>query len=235
MNGPILEARNIMKSFGGVKAVDDVSIKVESSTINCIIGPNGAGKSTLFNVLCGALPATSGQILFRGDDITKLPLHRFARIGISRKFQVPSVFSSLSVEDNLLVAASATDSSARERVGALLCTLDLAAERHRKAGLLAHGQKQWLEIGMAMMIEPVLLLLDEPTAGMTPTETARTAALLKTLSSNVTILAIEHDMRFVRDLGGLTHVMHQGKLLMSGRVEEIEGDQLVRDIYLGRQ
>lgn len=234
MTAPIIEARNIVKSFGGVRAVDDVSLAVEPATINCIIGPNGAGKSTLFNILCGALAATSGRILFRGDDIASLPLHRFARIGISRKFQVPSVFSSLSVEDNLLVAAPANDPTARDRVGSLLATLDLTTERHREAGMLAHGQKQWLEIGMAMMIEPVLLLLDEPTAGMTPAETSRTAALLKTLSGNVTIVAIEHDMRFVRDLGGLTHVMHQGRLIMSGRVEDLEGDQLVRDIYLGR-
>jgi len=234
MNDTLLAVHHLVKDYGGVRAVDDVSLTIAPNTINCIIGPNGAGKSTLFNMICGAITCTSGRILYCGQDITKLPLYQFARIGIARKFQVPSVFASLTVEENLRVAAPKTDRNAFLRIGDLLEKLELSNVRHRPAGELAHGQKQWLEIGMAMMIEPRLLLLDEPTAGMTTVETAETANLLRELAVNVTIVAIEHDMRFVRDLNCHTHVMHQGRIIKSGDMVDLEGDPLIRDIYLGR-
>jgi len=234
MTTALLIAQELVKEYGGVRAVDGVSISIAPHTINCIIGPNGAGKSTFFNMICGAVHCTSGKILYKGQDITKLPLHKFARIGISRKFQIPSVFPSLTVEENLQVAASTAEQHVASRIDILLEKFDFLEIRHNFAGELAHGQKQWLEIGMAMMIQPDLLLLDEPTAGMTTFETAKTAALLKELASDVTVIAIEHDMQFVRDLGCHTWVMHQGKLIKSGDIADLEGDPLIRDIYLGR-
>jgi len=235
MNDALLIADNLVKEYGGIRAVDGVSINIHKNSIHCIIGPNGAGKSTLFNMICGAIPSTSGKIIYENMDITGLPLHEFARIGIARKFQIPSVFPSLTVEENLQVASHATGKELVQHIDALLEKLELSGIRHTLAGELAHGQKQWLEIGMAMMIKPALLLLDEPTAGMTTLETAKTAALLKELADSVTVVAIEHDMQFVRDLGCRTYVMHQGRLIKSGDIAELEGVPLIRDIYLGRQ
>jgi len=235
MTDALLVAQDLIKEYGGVRAVNGVSISIQPHSINCIIGPNGAGKSTFFNMICGAVPCTSGKIYYKNQEITKLPLHQFAQIGISRKFQIPSVFPSLTVVENLQVAAPAKAKNAQSRITYLLERFDFKSIRHDYAGTLAHGQKQWLEIGMAMMLEPSLLLLDEPTAGMTTVETAKTAALLKELATDVTVIAIEHDMQFVRDLGCHTWVMHQGSLIKSGDIAELEGDPLIREIYLGRR
>ncbi|RVA15737.1 ATP-binding cassette domain-containing protein, partial [Mesorhizobium sp. M7D.F.Ca.US.004.03.1.1] len=193
-----------------------------------------AGKSTFLNVLTGTLRPTSGSVRFLGRDIAGLPLHRIARLGIARKFQIPSVFSSLSVEDNLKVARWGVPSPARP-VGELLELVALTNRAATLAGELAHGQKQWLEIGMALAIEPRLLLLDEPTAGMTPQETLATAEMLLRLKGEFSIVAVEHDIRFVRALNCETLVLHQGRRLRSGPFHDIEADEMVRDVYLGRR
>jgi ABC-type uncharacterized transport system ATPase subunit len=231
-----MSAHRLAKRFGGIVAVDDVSISIAPLEVKCIIGANGAGKSTLFNILCGSAKADTGQVLFEGRDISRLALHQYARIGIARKFQIPSVFNSLTVEENLTIglpgALQPADAQSRiERALSLIGQEDL---RRRPAGSLAHGQKQWLEIGMALVAEPKLLLLDEPTAGMTPDETQRTAELILRLAAHTAVVAIEHDMSFVRALGCHTYVMHQGRLLVDGKFRDIEQMSLVRDVYLGK-
>jgi ABC-type uncharacterized transport system ATPase subunit len=234
-SAPLLAARNITKRFGGVLAVDDVSVSIKPGEIKCIIGANGAGKSTLFNVLCGSVPATSGTVRFDGRDVSGLPLYQFPRIGIARKFQIPSVFDSMSVARNLAVAVlGKAGSDLPRRIDTMLALIALEDQRDQVAGTLAHGQKQWLEIGMALMSGPKLLLLDEPTAGMTPEETQTTAALVRSLAKDTAIIAIEHDMSFVRALGCQTLVMHQGRLIAEGSFAAVERDPLVRDVYLGR-
>jgi ABC-type uncharacterized transport system ATPase subunit len=233
----LLRTQNLKKRFGGIVAVDDVSISMAPLDVKCIIGANGAGKSTLFNILCGSLPADSGSLEFDGQSIAGYALHRFSRIGIARKFQVPSVFDSLSVSQNLRVARPKQSGAQREAdasIDAMLSLIDLADFRDRLAGVLAHGQKQWLEIGMALMSQPRLLLLDEPTAGMTIDETLKTAKLIRELASQTAVLAIEHDMAFVRALQCHTYVMHQGRLIAEGNFGDIENNGLVRDVYLGR-
>lgn len=237
MGEVLLHAENIQKHFGGVVAVNDVSLEILRGELRCIIGPNGAGKSTLFNLLCGMLRPNAGTIRFEGRDIIGLPLHAYARIGIARKFQVPSVFETMTVRANLAVSSlpknKAHDDD--ERVDDILDMLSLARVAEITAGELAHGPKQWLEIGMALMSAPKLLLLDEPTAGMTKEETQLTANLLQSLIGETTIVAIEHDMRFVRALECHTMVMHQGRVIAEGRFGEIEANEMVRDVYLGRQ
>jgi ABC-type uncharacterized transport system ATPase subunit len=232
----LLTATGLNKRFGGVVATNDVSIAIAPLEIKCIIGANGAGKSTLFNILCGALTPDSGSLTFDGQSLLGLPLHHFARTGISRKFQMPSVFNSLTVAQNLETACRGKipPRDLRARVDAMLERIEQSHLCHDLAGNLAHGHKQWLEIGMALMSAPKLLLLDEPTAGMTLEETQKTAALIKELARDTAVMAIEHDMSFVRALGCHTYVMHQGVIIVEGQFAEIEANELVRDVYLGR-
>jgi ABC-type uncharacterized transport system ATPase subunit len=236
MSMQLLTARSITKRFGGIVAVDDVSISIAPLETKCIIGANGAGKSTLFNVLCGSLIADSGALSFEGRDISKLALHNFSRIGIARKFQIPSVFESLTVEQNFAVAmlGRKTNLEIDASVNEIMAIVALDELRNQLAGYLAHGQKQWLEIGMALMSRPKLLLLDEPTAGMTSVETQRTADLIHKISARTAVIAIEHDMSFVRALNCRTYVMHQGRLIVEGNFDDIEKNSLVRDVYLGK-
>jgi urea ABC transporter ATP-binding protein UrtD len=234
MSEPLLHAEGLGKRFGGVVALQSVDLALERGDLRCIIGPNGAGKSTLFNLIAGSLRPSAGRIRFAGRNVVGLPIHVFARLGIARKFQVPSLFESMSVIENLELAVRGRGSRV-ERARAMLAMLDLHDRGEARAGTLAHGQKQWLEIGMALMAEPQLLLLDEPTAGMTIEETERTAALLRDMRGRLTILVIEHDMRFVRALACRTTVMHQGQILADGPFEDIERNDTVRDVYLGRQ
>lgn len=234
MSDVLLQAENVGIRFGGLQALEALNLTVRDKELCCIIGPNGAGKSTFLNVLTGTLRPTSGSVRFLGHDITGLPLHRIARLGIARKFQIPSVFPSLSVEDNLKVARWGAPSPVRP-VGDLLELVALGNRAATLAGELAHGQKQWLEIGMALAIEPKLLLLDEPTAGMTPQETLATAEMLLRLKGEFSIVAVEHDIRFVRALNCETLVLHQGRRLRSGPFHDIETDEMVRDVYLGRR
>jgi ABC-type uncharacterized transport system ATPase subunit len=234
MSDILLQAENVGIRFGGLQALEALNLTVRDKELCCIIGPNGAGKSTFLNVLTGTLRPTSGSVRFLGHDIAGLPLHRIARLGIARKFQIPSVFPSLSVEDNLKVARWGAPSPVRP-VGELLELVALTNRAATLAGELAHGQKQWLEIGMALAIEPRLLLLDEPTAGMTPQETLATADMLLRLKGEFSIVAVEHDIRFVRALNCETLVLHQGRRLRSGPFHDIETDEMVRDVYLGRR
>lgn len=234
MSDVLLQAENVGIRFGGLQALEALDLTVRDKELCCIIGPNGAGKSTFLNVLTGTLRPTSGSVRFLGRDIAGLPLHRIARLGIARKFQIPSVFPSLSVEDNLKVARWGAPSPVRP-VAELLELVALTNRAATLAGELAHGQKQWLEIGMALAVEPRLLLLDEPTAGMTPQETLATAEMLLRLKGEFSIVAVEHDIRFVRALNCETLVLHQGRRLRSGPFHDIETDEMVRDVYLGRR
>ncbi|MDE0342392.1 MAG: ATP-binding cassette domain-containing protein [Deltaproteobacteria bacterium] len=232
----LLAGSNLTKRFEGVMAVDDISLAIAPRELQCIIGPNGAGKSTLFNILGGVIRPDAGDIIFEGVSLSGLPLHGFARRGIARKFQIPSVFESLTVAQNLETAVLRPGLTAEHarRVTAMLNLIGQTSIRDQAAGSLAHGHKQWLEIGMALMSEPRLLLLDEPTAGMTPDETRETAALVRRLAQTTAVMAIEHDMSFVRALGCRTIVMHHGRAIAEGTFAEIEEDALVRDVYLGR-
>jgi urea ABC transporter ATP-binding protein UrtD len=241
---PILEVDHLSRQFGGLTAVDDVSMRLESGELRCIIGPNGAGKSTFFNLISGAVAPTSGRVLFQGRNITGLPVHRVAKLGIGRKFQVPSVFETLTVRENLGVSALhkwlrprdlMQRSAQRGLVDDTLARVNLEHRADIIAGALAHGEKQWLEIGMALMTDPLLLLLDEPTAGMTTDETHQTARLVRELTEYLTIVVIEHDMQFVRDIASRITVLHRGAVLREGTLAEIEADEVVRDVYLGRQ
>lgn len=243
---PILETRDLTKVFGGLVAVDGVNFTVARGELRCIVGTNGAGKTTLFNLVTGALVPTSGEILWRGQNISRMYPHQICRMGIGRKFQVPNVFQDLSVADNIRVAASgkvglltlmrqSVDREFEEGLPALLKRIQLFEKRNGKASSLSHGEQQWLEIGMVLSSRPRLLLLDEPTAGMTMAETQDTVRLIKDISADVTTVVIAHDIGFVRALGGRVTVMYRGRILVEGSLEEIERDETVRDVYLGRE
>jgi ABC-type uncharacterized transport system ATPase subunit len=231
---PLLEARDVGIRFGGLQALSGVDYVVGERQLSCIIGPNGAGKSTFLNCLTGTLRPTTGTVLFAGHSLAGLSLHRIVALGIARKFQIPSVFPSLSVEDNVNVAHWGLGTAERSTAD-ILDLVGLSRQAALLAGELAHGQKQWLEIGMALAINPRLLLLDEPTAGMSPAETIATAEMLLRLKAEFSIVAVEHDIRFVRALDCSTLVLHQGKVLRNAPFAEIEADELVRDVYLGRR
>ena len=236
MTGPLLQANDLQIHFGGLVVLRGVSFTLASGELCCIIGPNGAGKSTLFNILAGTLRPAQGAIRFEGHNLIGLAIHRFARLGVVRKFQVPSLFENLTVHDNLQVAGRGLDAAHRAaRIEELLNMLGLVERASLVAGELAHGHKQWLEIGMALMVGPKLLLLDEPTAGMTSEEARATADLLLGLRGRIAIIVIEHDMRFVRAVDSRTMVLHQGRIIADGAFAEIERNSTVRDIYLGRQ
>ena len=241
---PLLEISGISKNFGGVIALDGVDLSVETGSLTCIIGPNGCGKTTLFNVVSSALRPTAGRVHYRGEDITGLPPYRIARRGIARKFQVPGIYPSLSVTENLEVAVASRMTvqqrlvATRKRQGPLHDFLHLAhldGKALVPAAELAHGEKQWLEIAMLMACDPDLILLDEPTAGMTIAETQRTADLVLRISRErgKTILVIEHDMHFVRRLACRVVVMMRGRVFRDGSYEQAQADPEVRKAYLG--
>jgi urea ABC transporter ATP-binding protein UrtD len=240
---PLLVAHALTCRFGGVLALDEVDLSIDSGELLGIIGPNGAGKSTLFNVITGHVRPTSGHLNFRGQDITGMSPFRVARVGIVRKYQVPTVFQSLSVRQNLAVAASGRSSfralfgrptGIREKIAQLLDLLRLSPRADDEAGTLSHGERQWLEIGMVLANDPQLLLLDEPTAGMTTRETRETEALLRDLATGHTVAVIEHDIRFIREVARRVIVMHRGRILADGVIADIERNETVRDVYLGR-
>lgn len=239
----ILTVQALHRRFAGLDALDGVDLAVRRGELLAIIGPNGAGKSTLFNVITGLIPPTSGTVQFEGRDITHMATHRIARLGIGLKFQVPNVFGDLSVRQNLVVASRGRrgllnlfgrDEASTERIDEILERLVLSARADVLANDLSHGERQWLEIGAVLASEPKLLLLDEPTAGMTMQETSRTEDLLVGLSKGHTIVVIEHNIRFVREVAQRVVVMHRGRVLTSGPIERVENDETVRDVYLGR-
>ncbi|MBB3944202.1 branched-chain amino acid transport system ATP-binding protein [Rhizobium skierniewicense] len=232
----ILETRDLNKWFGGLHVTGGVNFALDEGEIHCLIGPNGAGKSTLFRLFLGEHLPTSGQILYAGQDITKAKPFERIRRGISVKFQVPGIFKALSVRQNLQIALQhhRLPETLDEEIDKLLEFLKLTEARYQLAGNLSHGQKQWLEIGMAVGLKPRLLLLDEPTAGMTPDETAATGDMVQALNrEGVTVLAVEHDMAFVRQIAHKVTVLHFGKIFAQGTIDEIVADERVAAIYLG--
>ena len=232
---PILETRGLTKRFGGVPAVDGVDFRLGEGELRCLIGSNGAGKSTFFRMITGQLSPTAGRVLFRGADVTGEERHRLARHGIGIKTQVPSVFDGLDVRESLYLAARRFHAAAEAAriVDGILAETRLDAVARRKVGELAHGQRQWVELGMVLSREPQLLLLDEPTAGMTPDETARTAALIGRMRQRRAMIVVEHDMHFVRMIAEAVTVFHQGRILMEAPIGEVLRDARVREVYLG--
>ena len=246
MTIPTLETRGLTKRFGGLTAVDDLSLSLPGGQLHAIIGPNGAGKTTFFNLISGLLHPSSGEVYFRGRNITGLSAHQISHLGIKRTLQVKSVFARLSVADNLWITlegskrflhpfrAAADDMSARERVDRTLEQIGLTALARRDAGTLSYGDVALLEIGMALISDPQLLLLDEPTCGMSPAETERAVVRIREMARTIDIVIIEHDMPVVFDIADAITVMAQGAILASGNAKEIAADERVREAYLGR-
>ncbi|WP_234680953.1 ABC transporter ATP-binding protein [Bradyrhizobium monzae] len=233
----LVEVKGVSKRFGGLTAVSDVDLTVNAGEVHCLIGPNGAGKSTLFKLIVGLYPPSQGSILFDRVDITaERPYARVQR-GMSIKMQAPSVFKELPVRQNIQIALQDRVSGA-ERISEedrLLTLLNLTADSEKLAGALSHGQQQWLEIGMALALKPQLLLLDEPTAGMSPEETFKTGELVKSFNAEgMTVLVVEHDMAFVRQVAQRVTVLHLGKIFAHGDLESILQDENVAEIYLGK-
>jgi branched-chain amino acid transport system ATP-binding protein len=232
----ILETVGLVKRFGGNTVANSIDLAIEAGEVRCIIGPNGAGKSTLLSLIVGLQAPSAGHIYLDGDDISNLPSHKRMAKGLAIKFQVPGIFAELTARENIAVAIQrATPSAMLEReTERLLSLLGLEAKSDELAMNLSHGQQQWLEIGMASGARPKVLLLDEPTAGMSPEETYKTGELVQSLNaSGVTILAIEHDMAFVRQVARKITVLHQGRVLREGSISEIERDDEVARIYFG--
>lgn len=238
-----LELHNLQVQFGGLRAVDGLDLFLEQGELRCLLGPNGAGKSTTLDLICGKTAASGGSVVFEGNDITHMAEYERARHGIGRKFQVPSVFKDLSVVENLEVARSQKPgilsslgvfrSRMSGRMNHVLDIVGLHDHLHTKAGNLSHGQTQWLEIAMLLMQDCKLILMDEPTAGMTIQETAKTADIFNSLKGSHTMLVVEHDMTFVRIIAEKVTVMDQGRFLAEGTVAEIESNPKVRQAYLG--
>ncbi|HEY6027755.1 MAG TPA: ABC transporter ATP-binding protein [Pseudolabrys sp.] len=246
MTVPTLETRGLTKRFGGLTAVDDLSLSLPSGKLHAIIGPNGAGKTTLFNLVSGLLHPTSGDVYFRGRNITGLPAHEISRLGIKRTLQVKSVFARQTVAENLWITYEGSkrflhpfrdadsDTVARERVERTLEQIGLTGIAQRQAGTLSYGDVALLEIGMALISDPQLLLLDEPTCGMSPAETERAVVRIREMARTIDIVIIEHDMPVVFDIADAITVMAQGAILASGNAREIAADERVREAYLGR-
>jgi urea transport system ATP-binding protein len=246
VTGPLLEVCEITKDFGGLHVLRGVNLSIGAGELRCIIGPNGCGKTTLFNVVTGAFPPTSGTVWFRGEDITHRAPHAISRLGIARKFQVPGIYPTLAVAENLEIPLlrpgiagpwSLLRSGARaaERLHGLLTRFNLWRQAARAAGGLPHGQKQWLEIAMLIGSDADILLLDEPTAGMSAAETLATVALIRQLQQEhgIAALVIEHDMNFVRRLDCPVTVMLRGSVLFEGSYAEVQAHPEVREAYLG--
>jgi ABC-type uncharacterized transport system ATPase subunit len=233
---PLLETRELSMRFGGVIAVDRANFALEPGELRCLIGPNGAGKSTFFKCLSGQLRPTSGSIVFDGQSIGGAQPHAIARLGIAIKTQVPSLFDGLSVKENLWLAARRHhDRPGAERtVDEILARVRLGDMAERLANHLPHGQRQWLELGLVLASEPRLMLLDEPTAGMSHQEVARTAEIILEISRDRSVVVVEHDMQFIRMIARKVTVFHQGQILVEDAVERIMQDERVRDIYLGK-
>ena len=231
-------------NFGGFKAVDNFTTTVDSGELRVILGPNGAGKTTLMDLISGKTASTGGNVKLFEKTITKLSEHQIARAGIGRKFQIPSIFRDLSVIQNLEVASSREPSvfknlkfsisqQERDKIDEVIELTGLSPVLATSAGDLSHGQMQWLELGMLITQNARVILLDEPTAGMTKQETMKTAAIIKRLKGKHTILVVEHDMAFVRDIAERITVMHLGKLLAEGNIDNIEKNDAVKEAYLG--
>ncbi len=245
-SGSILYLDGVTVSFDGFRALNGLSFVIEPGELRAIIGPNGAGKTTMMDVITGKTKPDSGDIFFEGTiDLRRYDEASIASLGIGRKFQKPTVFDNHSVEGNLAMALAANRSpfaalfhrpteAERGRLSELLETIGLTRQAADPAGDLSHGQKQWLEIGMLLAQDPKLLLVDEPAAGMTDAETEATAVLLKQIARDHSVVVVEHDMTFVRDLGCKVTVLHEGSVLAEGSLDQVSADERVIEVYLGR-
>ena len=245
-NTPILEVNGVSRFFGKFQALNNVTVRFQHGELTAIIGPNGAGKSTFFNVVSGGIPPSTGTVRFEGQDITALAQHDFARIGIAKSFQITNVFKHISAHENVRVALQMQTTRFQifrsrrdypeliERADALLARVGLSDSREKLAGDLAHGQQRSLEVAMALACEPKLLLMDEPTAGMSPQETTVMMDLILQLSAERTVILVEHKMKMVMGLCKRLIVLHHGELLAEGNPDAIRGNAEVRRVYLGK-
>ena len=242
----LLSLESIVVDFDGFKAVNDFNLNVNNGELRCLIGPNGAGKTTVMDIICGKTKSTSGKVIFDNESITNLEEHIISQKGIGRKFQIPSVFKELSVQDNLYVALNSHlgffrnifkffNQNDKEKIDEIAEFVGLKDDLNKTAQFLSHGQTQWLEIALVVLKDPKLILMDEPTAGMTNYETSQTAELFNKLKNSHTLIVVEHDMGFVKEISDIISVMHQGKLLSEGKANEIENDDKVKEAYLGKK
>ncbi len=245
----IIRVTDLTVDFSGFKALNGLDFSIERGELRVVIGPNGAGKTTLLDVITGKVKPTTGRVVFQpnGRAAANIAEHneaQIARLGVGRKFQTPNVFKSLTVLENLRLALkyprgvshsllASFQQDGKDRVQEILGIISLKPKAHKEAGILAHGEKQWLELGMLMAQDPELLLVDEPVAGMTPRESERTGELLMAMSRKHTLLVIDHDMTFVRQIAGKVTVLHEGKLLSEGTIQEVHDNPKVIEVYLG--
>ena len=244
--GTVLYLDGVSVSFDGFKALNNLSVTIDSGELRCVIGPNGAGKTTMMDVITGKTRPDAGRAVFgEAADLTRMSEAEIAHAGIGRKFQKPTIFEQLTVFENLELAMKADkrvraallaklNSDDKDRIAATLALIGLAESTGRTAGLLSHGQKQWLEIGMLLMQEPKVLLLDEPVAGMSDQETERTAELFVSLAGTHSLVVVEHDMAFIETIARKVTVLHEGSVLAEGPMEQVKNDERVIEVYLGR-
>ena len=243
---PLLELSGVSVSFDGFWALKDLNLQLRPGELRAVIGPNGAGKTTFLDVITGKVRPTRGTVLFKGRSLLGIPEHRIARLGIGRKFQTPRVIENLSVRRNLELAIKGShgpltllfgrlSTAQRQRVQELLAVVGLEVHAAQQAGSLSHGQKQWLEIAMLLAQDPELLLVDEPVAGLSDEETERTGTLLRSLAGDHTVLVIEHDMEFIRELQAPVTVLHEGHVLCEGSMDVVQSDARVIEVYLGTE
>ncbi|TBV03243.1 urea ABC transporter ATP-binding protein UrtD [Phytopseudomonas dryadis] len=244
MPKPVLAIEGLSVSFDGFKAVNDLNLYVDRNEVHVVIGPNGAGKTTVLDLICGKTRASAGSIDFDGRELTRMREYDIVRAGVGRKFQTPSIYENLTVFENLEMSYPKgrkvfgalffkRSPEVIERVEQVATEIMLGEHLHRQADLLSHGQKQWLEIGMLLMQDPQLLMLDEPVAGMSVSERVATAELLKRISQGRSVLVIEHDMEFVKSIAHRVTVLHQGKVLAEGSMDAVQSNPKVIEVYLG--
>ncbi|WP_322065094.1 ABC transporter ATP-binding protein [Burkholderia ubonensis] len=237
MNAPLMKGEGLQRAFGGIHAVDNVEVTIGPRDLLCVIGPNGAGKSTLVGLLSGAITPGAGELYLAGERVTGRPMHQFCRRGVVRKFQGTNTFLAMSVRENLVVAGlgvAAYRNTPMPDPDAILDEIGLSAETAEIAVHLPHGERQWLEIGMAMMCQPALLLLDEPAAGLSASDAQRLVRLIHRLRERCAVLTIEHDLSFVEALQCETWVMHRGQIIRQASYADIARDDEIRRIYLGQ-
>jgi branched-chain amino acid transport system ATP-binding protein len=235
---PLIETAALTMRFGGVVAVDAVNFRLDEGELRCLIGPNGAGKSTFFKCLTGQYQPSAGTVKFRGHDITGALTHDIARLGLGIKTQIPNVFNGLDVHENIRLAAARrgkTRAAVNRLIDEVVTRVGIADLAGRIVGKLAHGQRQLVELATVLAGEPQVILLDEPAAGMTNEETARTAAIIKEINRTTALIVVEHDMQFVKMIARKVTVFHQGAILVEAPIAEILSNPTVRDVYLGRR
>jgi urea transport system ATP-binding protein len=244
MSAYVLEVEDLSVSFGGFKAIDKLNLYVDQNELRIVIGPNGAGKTTLLDLICGRTKATSGSVRFKNKELTRISEHKIVRAGVGRKFQTPSIYENLTVFENLEISFPRgrtvfgalffkRSQDVIDRVESIANEIFLAERLQERAEFLSHGQKQWLEIGMLLMQDPELMMLDEPVAGMSVAERKKTAELLRKICKNRSVIVIEHDMEFVKSIADKVTVMHQGKIIAEGSMEQVQADARVIEVYLG--